>query len=51
LIAINNSKCIGKILYEKGGTTQERMVEFIEQQISPKYKGHLIILDNAKKSQ
>lgn len=48
LIAINNSKCVGKMLYEKGGTTQERMVEFIEQQISPKYKGHLIILDNAK---
>jgi transposase len=48
LVAINNSKCVGKIFYEKGGTTQERMVEFIETQIAPKYKNHLIILDNAK---
>ena len=48
LIAINNSKCVGKMLYEKGGTTHERMVEFIETQLAPKYKNHLIILDNAK---
>jgi hypothetical protein len=48
LVAINNSKCVGKIFYEKGGTTKERMVEFIETQIAPKYKDHLIILDNAK---
>ena len=47
LVAINNSKCVGKIFYEKGGTTQERMVEFIETQIAPKYKNNLIILDNA----
>jgi transposase-like protein len=48
LVAINNSKCVGKIFYEKGGTTKERMVEFIETQIAPKYKNHLIILDNAR---
>jgi transposase len=48
LVAINNSKCVGKIFYEKGVTTKERMVEFIETQIAPKYKDHLIILDNAK---
>jgi transposase-like protein/transposase len=48
LVAINNSKCVGKIFYEKGGTTKERMVEFIETQIAPKYKDHLIILDNAR---
>jgi len=48
LVAINNSKCVGKIFYENGGTTKERMVEFIETQIAPKYKDHLIILDNAK---
>ena len=47
LVAINNSKCVGKIIYEKGGTTQERMVDFIETQIAPKYKNNLIILDNA----
>jgi transposase-like protein/transposase len=48
LIAINNSKCVGKSFYEKGGTTQERIVEFIETQIAPKYKNHVIILDNAR---
>lgn len=48
LVAINNSKCVGKLFYEKGGTTKERMAEFIETQIAPKYKDHLIILDNAK---
>jgi hypothetical protein len=26
LVAINNKKCVGKELYEKGGTTKERMV-------------------------
>jgi hypothetical protein len=29
-------------------TTQERMVEFLETQIFPKYKYRLIILDNSK---
>jgi transposase len=48
LVAINNHKCVGKIFYEKGGTTKERMIEFLETQIFPKYKDHLIILDNAK---
>ena len=48
LVAINNSNCVGKSFYEKGGTTKERMVEFIETQIAPKYKNHLIILDNAR---
>jgi hypothetical protein len=48
LVAINNSKCVGKVLYENGGTTKERLVEFLEKHIFPKYKDHLIILDNAK---
>lgn len=48
LVAINNKECIGKSFYEKGGTTKEIMVEFIETQIAPKYKNHLIILDNAR---
>ena len=51
LVAINNSKCVGKTFYEKGGTTKERMVEFIETQIAPKYKEHLIILDARSRSQ
>lgn len=30
LVAISNSKCIGWILYEKGGMNKERLVEFME---------------------
>ena len=47
LVAINNSKCIGHTLYEKGGMTKERFVEFLEKFVFNKYKKHLIILDNA----
>lgn len=35
------------MLYEKGGMTKERLVEFFEKFIFDKYKNHLIILDNA----
>ena len=47
LVAISNSKCIGYRLYEKGGMTKERFVEFLENFIFGKYTNHLIILDNA----
>lgn len=47
LVAISNSKCVGKELYEKGGMTKERLLEFLEKNIFSKYKDHLIILDNA----
>ena len=47
LVAINNSKCVGKEMYEKGGMTKERLLEFLEKYIFSKYKDHLIILDNA----
>ena len=47
LVAIKNTKCIGWILYEKGGMTKERLVEFMNTFIFNKYKNHLIILDNA----
>ena len=47
LVAISNSKCIGWTLYEKGGMTKERLVEFFKIFIFNKYKNHLIILDNA----
>ena len=47
LVAISNTKCVGKELYEKGGMTKERLLEFLEKYIFPKYKDHLIILDNA----
>jgi transposase len=47
LVAISNSKCVGKELYEKGGMTKERLLEFLEKYVFSKYKDHLIILDNA----
>ena len=47
LVAISNSKCVGKELYEKGGMTKERLLDFLEQNVFSKYKDYLIILDNA----
>jgi hypothetical protein len=34
-------------LYDKGGMTKERLVEFLEEFVFDRYKNHLIILDNA----
>ena len=42
LVAIKNTKCIGWILYEKGGMTKERLVDFIKCFIFNKYKNHLM---------
>ena len=47
LVAISNSKWVGKEMYEKGGMTKERLLEFLEKHIFPNHKNHLIILDNA----
>lgn len=47
LVAISNSKCVGKEMYEKGGMTKERLLEFLENNIFGTYKDYLIILDNA----
>ena len=47
LVAINNKKCIAKELYEKGGMTRERLLEFLQEHIFPKYKNNLIVIDNA----
>ena len=47
LVAINNKKCVGYKLYEKGGMTKERLVEFLKEHVYDKYKNHLIVLDNA----
>jgi hypothetical protein len=35
-------------MYEKGGMTAERFLEFLQKHIFPNYKGYLIVLDNAK---
>ncbi len=48
LVAISNSKIVGKEMYEKGGMTAERFLEFLQKHIFPNYKGYLIVLDNAK---
>ena len=40
--------CVGWILYEKGGSTKERFIEFLQNNIFQKYKNHLLILDNAR---
>ena len=47
LVAIKNSKCVGWKLYEKGGVTKERLVNFLEEFLFDKYKNNFIILDNA----
>jgi len=46
LVAISNSKIVGKEMYEKGGMTAERFLEFLQKHIFPNYKGYLIVLDN-----
>jgi len=47
LVAINNTKCVGKELYPKGGMTKERLLDFLEKNVFSKYRNHLIVLDNA----
>lgn len=47
LVAINSKGCVGYELYEKGGMTKERLVRFLNKFVFEKYKGNLIILDNA----
>ena len=47
LVAINSKGCVGYELYEKGGMTKERLVQFLNKFVFEKYKSNLIILDNA----
>jgi transposase len=47
IFAISTSGVIGWDLYEKGGINTERLVEFLEKNITSKFKNKLIILDNA----
>jgi transposase-like protein len=48
LVAISNSNYVGYELYEKGGMTTERLLDFFTKYVFGKYKNHLIIMDNAK---
>ena len=47
ILAISNKQIIGWTLYEKGGMTSDRLVEFLHKYVVGKYKNHLIIMDNA----
>ena len=47
IFAITNRKCIGYIIYEKGGIDSNRLIDFLNEFITTKYKNKLIILDNA----
>ena len=47
LAGISSNGLIGLRIYEKGGMSGERIVEFIENFINGKYKNYLIIMDNA----
>ena len=47
IVAISSNGVIGWKMYEKGGMTGERMVEFINQFIQNKFENNLIIMDNA----
>ena len=47
IFAISTEGLIGYEVYEKGGIDTDRLVKFIETNITNKYKKKLIILDNA----
>ena len=44
--AISSKGFVGWNLYENGGMTSERMVQFITKFIKNKFKNHLVIMDN-----
>lgn len=47
VFAISVNGVEGWDLYEKGGMTTDRMVEFLEKIVTGKYKNKVVILDNA----
>jgi len=47
IFAISVNGVVGWDLYEKSGINADRMVEFLEANITNKFKNKLIILDNA----
>ena len=44
--AISSKGVVGWTLYENGGMTSERMVEFLNKFIKGKFKNYLVIMDN-----
>ena len=47
VFAISSEGCIGYEVYRQGGIDSQRIIEFLQKHITTKYKGKLIILDNA----
>lgn len=47
IFAISTNGVIGGTLYEKGGIDTDRLYEFLQNNITSKYRNKLIILDNA----
>jgi len=47
IFAISSEGVLGWYLYDKGGIDSERLADFLEANITGKYKNKLIILDNA----
>jgi transposase len=47
LSAICSTGIVGYKLYEQGGMTTERFIEFLDEFIVDEYRNHLIIVDNA----
>jgi len=47
IMAISSKGMIGWKLYEKGGMDSGRLIDFLNEYVTTKYKGKLIILDNA----
>jgi transposase len=47
IMAISSKGMVGWKLYEKGGMDSERLIDFLNEYVTTKYKDKLIILDNA----
>ena len=47
VFAISSIGCIGYEVYRQGGIDSQRLIEFLHKHVISRYKGKLIILDNA----
>lgn len=47
IMAISSEGVVGWKLYEKGGMDSDRLIDFLDEYVTSKYRNKLIILDNA----
>ena len=47
IFAISTEKCIAYKVYDKGGITAHRLIEFLENEVLKDLSGKVVILDNA----